>query len=366
MLSKLACGAFGGLLAALATHPLDTIKTRMQSGRTPTTVAACIRSTFRVDGVGGFYRGITVPVMSQPLYVGSSFAGLQAGYYLWDRHEFGAKTKLDGTSEAALRLAFGGAIGGAACAVAVTPGERLKVVLQMQGSQGGAAMQSPLQTARALVASGGYKNLFVGLRATVVREVPGTIKWFAAFETVTSRAESQGLSRPVAVLCGAVAVRAAVAAASPSPAATRVCICSISDDPCSLSLCQAECALSARPSRMAFRSRAGGARLLVADHPTRHNQDPPADRTQRRHQRRHVYRTADHANTWHDGLLRGHGANPHARRLAGHIPVQQGGQVAERAEVIPRPRFQRQQRAAHGSASQPWGHPAMKLVLLPR
>jgi len=206
VLSELSCGAFGGLCAALATHPLDTIKTRMQSGPAGTTFASSARATVQRDGVRGFYRGITVPVVSQPLYVGASFAGLQAGYFLWDRHyqPSGIATESNATN-AALRLAFGGALGGAACAVAVTPGERLKVLLQTQG-QGGAVTQTPLQTVRSVVIAGGWSSLFVGLRATLLREVPGTIMWFGAFEATTSYAERRlELSRPKAVLCGAVA-----------------------------------------------------------------------------------------------------------------------------------------------------------------
>lgn len=213
VLSELLCGAFGGLCAALATHPLDTIKTRMQSGPS-TTVAAVVRSTLRVDGVRGLYRGISVPVVSQPLYVGSSFAGLQAGYYLWDRYRpMGITTdspEVHSPSESWARLTLSGGLGGAACALAVTPGERLKVLLQVQGGTGVAAQQSPLQTMRAVVATGGWQSMFVGLQATMVREIPGTVLWFGAFEVATGYAEREwGLTRPLAVLCGAVAAGSA-------------------------------------------------------------------------------------------------------------------------------------------------------------
>lgn len=210
VLSELMCGSFGGLCAALATHPLDTIKTRIQSGSAPTpTVSSVTKAILRKDGVSGLYRGITVPVVSQPLYVGSSFAGLQLGYYLWDRYRpLGADSSTCGgmsTTESTLRLIFSGGLGGAACAVAVTPGERLKVLLQMQG-QGSVATQTPLQTVKATLAAGGWRSMFVGLQATIVREVPGTILWFGAFESVSGYAEQAWeLPRPIAVLCGAVA-----------------------------------------------------------------------------------------------------------------------------------------------------------------
>ena len=61
--SELACGAFGGLVAALATHPLDTIKTRMRSSATRVSAIACFRATVAREGVKGLYRGIAVPVV---------------------------------------------------------------------------------------------------------------------------------------------------------------------------------------------------------------------------------------------------------------------------------------------------------------
>ena len=204
VLSELLCGSFGGLCAALATHPLDTIKTRIQSSSVVSPqIGAVVRGILRTDGASGFDRGIAVPMVSQPLYVGSSFAGLQAGYCIWDHYQpMGA----DATGREEMpRLMFAGGLGGAACAIAVTPGERLKVLLQIQG-QNGVATQSPLQTLRSVVAVGGWSSMFVGIQATMMREVPGTILWFGAFESVSVYAQQTWeLQRPLAVLCGAVA-----------------------------------------------------------------------------------------------------------------------------------------------------------------
>lgn len=203
--SEMSCGAFGGMVAALATHPIDTIKTRMQGSTKRLSTVGCFRATISREGVKGLYRGLTVPLISQPLYVGSSFAGLQGGRYLWDKVGLDPQVSGDAGGEAMLRLAFGGAVGGACCAVAVTPGERLRVVLQMQGTESGGAVRTPLQTVRSIVSVGGYRSLFVGLPATLLREVPGTVLWFGAFDICTARAENRGLPRPLAVLCGAVA-----------------------------------------------------------------------------------------------------------------------------------------------------------------
>ena len=218
MLSELLFGSLGGLSAALLSHPLDTIKTRLQSG-SGTNIAQVCRSILRADGWTGFYRGITVPAFSQPLFVGSSLGGLQAGYQIWDFLKpigtgpstgtcTGTKNEargVAGSTESALRLIFAGGLGGVVCAFTVTPGERVKVMLQMQGKDG-SSTKTPVQTVRGIVAASGWRGLFVGLKATLVREVPGTILWIGAYETVTAYMESAcSLSRPVAVFIGAVA-----------------------------------------------------------------------------------------------------------------------------------------------------------------
>ena len=90
----------------------------------------------------------------------------------------------------AKRFLVAGAVGGVACATAVTPGERIKVLLQSSGG----LPQGALAATRALLRQGGWPALFIGLRATILREIPGTIIWFGAFELI-----SQWLERSASV-----------------------------------------------------------------------------------------------------------------------------------------------------------------------
>ena len=191
---ELACGGFGGQLAAACAHPLDVIKTRAQAG-----MAWDVGGILRTEGARGLYRGIAVPLVSQPLYIGTAFAGFELGKQLWDAHAR-PHGPVGGIGDA-LRLCFAGSVGGAVCATAVTPFERLKVLMQMQtGVPTGA-----LRLMRDLLARGGVPALFAGLPATIAREVPGTIIWFAAYDTAMRQLNEWRVPRALAVVGGGIA-----------------------------------------------------------------------------------------------------------------------------------------------------------------
>jgi len=199
-MDELLCGAVGGAVAALTTHPLDTIKTRVQAGLSPGALQ-CVSHMLRHEGVGGLFRGISIPIVSQPLYIGSAFAGAAIGREMWDR--LGARRDVPGGAVA--RAVFSGMFGGVCCAVAVTPFERLKVLMQAQSGPS----RGLSSTIASLYRQRGPAALFVGLQATLVREIPGTLVWLGAFDLASGSAHGRGFDRDTSVLVGAVAAAVA-------------------------------------------------------------------------------------------------------------------------------------------------------------
>ena len=186
MSSELICGAVGGSVGALVVHPIDTVKTRLQAGQT-----AAIEGVMRHHGIAGFYRGIGVPLVSQPMYIGAALGGLQAGRFLGG---------LVSDSEDMATFLFAASVSGVCCATAVTPGERLKVLLQANDKPRGL-----LDAARS-IARGGRSSIFRGWSTTVCREVPGCVLWFASYEAAYSFLQDRlGVSREKSVLGGATA-----------------------------------------------------------------------------------------------------------------------------------------------------------------
>ena len=192
VVTEAVCGAVGGTIGALVVHPIDTIKTRLQAGQRVSDVRLLTR-----EGVAGLYRGIGVPLLSQPLYIGAALGGLQAGRFIggW---VLGTPPSTTGEPEGVAQFVFAGAVSGVCCAVAVTPGERLKVLLQADAGR----PRGTLEAARS-VARGGIPSIFRGITTTVMREVPGCVVWFAAYEATHSFLHDHGASRMQSVVGGA-------------------------------------------------------------------------------------------------------------------------------------------------------------------
>lgn len=56
---NLLSSASAGLIARLICHPIDTMKSRLQSGNTEfKSFSSTVIKTMRTEGAGGFYRGL--------------------------------------------------------------------------------------------------------------------------------------------------------------------------------------------------------------------------------------------------------------------------------------------------------------------
>ena len=57
-------GIAGGIAVVVVGHPFDTTKTRLQTAPQGfySGTADCVRKTFRVEGLSGFYSGIRSPL----------------------------------------------------------------------------------------------------------------------------------------------------------------------------------------------------------------------------------------------------------------------------------------------------------------
>lgn len=57
-------GIAGGIAVVLVGHPFDTTKTRLQTAPQGfyTGTVDCVRKTFRIEGLSGFYAGIRSPL----------------------------------------------------------------------------------------------------------------------------------------------------------------------------------------------------------------------------------------------------------------------------------------------------------------
>ena len=74
-LESMLLGAISGGLSALATHPIDTVKSNMQSlgGGGYRNSLHCVTEIIRTQGVGGLYRGLLPRFIRVCLEIGIHF-----------------------------------------------------------------------------------------------------------------------------------------------------------------------------------------------------------------------------------------------------------------------------------------------------
>ncbi|KAJ1941167.1 carnitine transporter [Linderina macrospora] len=86
----------------------------------------------------------------------------------------------------------------------MAPMERIKCTLQVSGVNGAAAYKGPVDAAMGIVRTGGVTSLFKGTCATLLRDVPGSVAYFGAYELIkkalTNRSAGEGAISPLAIV----------------------------------------------------------------------------------------------------------------------------------------------------------------------
>ena len=180
---------------------MDLVKVRMQTmsvlpGQAPpfTSTFDCISKTLAKDGIRGVYRGVSAPIIAiAPIYA-VCFWGYDMGQRL-SRAFYGQ------ASDAKLtigQISFAGAISAIPTTALMTPTERIKCLLQVQANAPLAAGAKPqysgmLDCGAQVLREGGVRSLYKGTVATLIRDVPGSVMWFGAYELVKrSIADAKG------------------------------------------------------------------------------------------------------------------------------------------------------------------------------
>eukprot|EP00249_Psilotum_nudum_P010301 c22461_g1_i1 orf=429-1511(-) len=182
---------WGGLAAAFGEsmmHPIDTVKTRMQSGgkfinsfQRSTRFNEVLKLVLKNDGPRGLYRGIT-PGMTGSLATGATYFGFieMTKQWMQARHPNLSGPVVD---------FWAGALGDTLGSIVYVPCEVIKQRMQVQGTQSmwnscttgkGASTFKPeyqyykglLHAARSIIRQEGYTGLYTGYGPTLARDVP--------------------------------------------------------------------------------------------------------------------------------------------------------------------------------------------------
>jgi len=173
-------GGFGGVCLVFAGHPLDLIKVRLQTSTQYSGLIDCFKQTLAKDGVRGLYRGMFTPLVGVTPIFATCFWGYDLGQKI-----VRSATGLDPNKKLSLAaIGFAGGFSAIPATLLMTPIERVKCILQVQGTgEGGTKYRGPVDAVKGILSQGGIRSLYKGTAATLLRDVPGSVAYFVAYET---------------------------------------------------------------------------------------------------------------------------------------------------------------------------------------
>ena len=203
-------GVAGGVAVVLTGHPFDTTKTRMQTAPAQfySGTLDCCKKTLRHEGIGGFYAGMTSPLLGQMFFRAASFMTFYGTIQALNRGDHAPSPQT---------IVVVGGVTGFAISFIETPIDLIKTKLQIQifSSRASPGIK-PLYTTfvgcvKHVVKSHGTRALFQGWSSTAMRNVPANAAFFPVNELVKQKfAEMEGVpvtqvSTPKKLLSGAIA-----------------------------------------------------------------------------------------------------------------------------------------------------------------
>ncbi|KAJ2588521.1 carnitine transporter [Coemansia sp. RSA 1722] len=192
-------GGFGGMCLVAAGHPLDLLKVRMQTSTEYKSTLDCFRKTLAESGVRGMYRGMAAPLVGATPVFAICFWGYDMGQKIMRSvYNLSPSDKLSTN-----QILFAGGFSAIPTTAVMAPMERIKCTLQVASSTG-VTYKGPADAAMGIIRTGGITSLFKGTCATLLRDVPGSVAYFGAYELIkkalTNQSAGQGAISPGAIV----------------------------------------------------------------------------------------------------------------------------------------------------------------------
>ncbi|PWA00616.1 hypothetical protein BB558_003338 [Smittium angustum] len=210
-------GGVGGMCLIAAGHPLDLVKVRIQTSNEYKGTFDGLYKTWSKEGFRGLYRGMLAPLLGVTPVYALVFWGYDIGQRI--ARSF---SKTDSRTPLTFgQILFAGGFSAIPATALMTPMERVKVLLQVQGQQvGGPKFGGPIDVAKHVLKTEGVKGLYKGTLATLLRDIPGSVFYFGGYELVKKALTPAGAKpdsiSPLAIVCaGGIAGMANWAVAIP-------------------------------------------------------------------------------------------------------------------------------------------------------
>nr|XP_028565985.1 solute carrier family 25 member 47 isoform X2 [Podarcis muralis] len=182
-------GAIGGGVSAAVGYPLDTIKVRIQTQTSYRGIWHCIRDTYRTEKVLGFYRGVSMTVITASFITSFSFGIYKNILYNICRFRYGSAD----TKPSKVDVSFAAAATGAIRVVLMSPAELAKVRLQIQKDPlaipphvliSKPKYQGAVHCLRTVVKEEGFRGLYKGSLALMWRDCCSSVVYFLTYNVL--------------------------------------------------------------------------------------------------------------------------------------------------------------------------------------
>lgn len=181
-------GSISGALGIMVGHPLDTVKVRLQAQSQYKGIRHCVAKTYSNEGLRGFFRGMSFPVLTNGL-VNSVVFGAYSNAL-----DYLTQTQREDRSTApcvsAAHIYTAGCFSGVMQVFVSAPIDLVKVRLQGQTSQ--SHYRGPLHCVTVILREGGARGLYRGGLALALRDVPCFGLYFLPYEVICKALTADG------------------------------------------------------------------------------------------------------------------------------------------------------------------------------
>lgn len=166
LVNSVLAASMSGTTQISITYPLDVLRTRMMLSSRYSNAFECLRLTLQNEGIGAFYRGLSLSLMSVTFYSGFSL-GLYD--YLKTHRKFAHTLHLNNRFLIAMATAT-------IASICTFPCDLVRHRVQLKGSLHApvAEFTSASECARRILRTEGVRGLYRGVHLQILRSAPGT------------------------------------------------------------------------------------------------------------------------------------------------------------------------------------------------
>ncbi|KAH8833695.1 mitochondrial carrier domain-containing protein [Flagelloscypha sp. PMI_526] len=168
------CAVTASYVSTFAGYPLDSLKSRLQTQKTPISVPKLAANVYREEGVKGFYRGLWVPLFTISFVRATSFTIYNKSKDWMRYHQWCMGANL---TDVAFTGGIAGAASGAVICFGAGPFELVKIRRQLEYS---------IAASRGIISEiyrlHGVRGFWMGLPLHFYRDTLGTALYFLEYD----------------------------------------------------------------------------------------------------------------------------------------------------------------------------------------